>query len=186
MGSLVGKQQYDEVLRKVNLLKAETELVYDGKHELVDADYEHGAFMSPKLFLNNKPFEKNISHDVEAFGPVSTLMPYKDAEEAAALAKRGKGSLVGSIVSYDDRFVAETSWKMASQHGRIYVLNRDNAKESTGHGSPLPTLMHGGPGRAGGGEEMGGLSGLHFSCKNGYTRITGYFDCYNKDLSTRS
>lgn len=162
MGSLVGKQQYDEVLRKVNLLKAETELVYDGKQELIDADYEKGAFMSPKLFLNDKPFEKNISHDVEAFGPVSTLMPYKDAEEASALAKRGKGSLVGSIVSYDDKFVAETSWKMASQHGRIYVLNRDNAKESTGHGSPLPTLMHGGPGRAGGGEEMGGLSGLHF------------------------
>ncbi|MCV5004686.1 aldehyde dehydrogenase family protein, partial [Escherichia coli] len=82
--------------------------VYDGKHELVDADYEKGAFMSPKLFLNDKPFEKKISHDVEAFGPVSTLMPYKDAEEAAALAKRGKGSLVGSIVSYDDSFVAET------------------------------------------------------------------------------
>jgi len=89
-------------------------------------------------------------------------MPYKDAEEAAALAKRGKGSLVGSIVSHDEKFVAETSWKMASQHGRIFVLNRDNAKESTGHGSPLPTLMHGGPGRAGGGEEMGGLNGLHF------------------------
>ena len=124
MGSLVGKQQYDEVLRKVNLLKAETELVYDGKHELVDANYENGAFMSPKLFLNDAPFTKNISHDVEAFGPVSTLMPYKDVEEAAALAKR--------------------------------------AKESTGHGSPLPTLMHGGPGRAGGGEEMGGLNGLHF------------------------
>ncbi|WP_332028662.1 MaoC/PaaZ C-terminal domain-containing protein, partial [Kaistella sp.] len=95
-------------------------------------------------------------------GPVSTLMPYKDAEEAAALAKRGKGSLVGSIISHDEKFVAETSWKMASTHGRIFVLNRDNAKESTGHGSPLPTLMHGGPGRAGGGEEMGGLNGLHF------------------------
>jgi oxepin-CoA hydrolase/3-oxo-5,6-dehydrosuberyl-CoA semialdehyde dehydrogenase len=162
MGSLVGKQQYDEVVRKVNILKSETELVYDGKHELVDADYDNGAFMSPKLFLNDKPFEKNISHDVEAFGPVSTLMPYKDAEEAAALAKRGKGSLVGSIISHDETFIAETSWKMASQHGRIFVLNRDNAKESTGHGSPLPTLMHGGPGRAGGGEEMGGLNGLHF------------------------
>jgi oxepin-CoA hydrolase/3-oxo-5,6-dehydrosuberyl-CoA semialdehyde dehydrogenase len=83
-------------------------------------------------------------------------------EEAAALAKRGKGSLVGSIISHDEKFVAETSWKMASSHGRIFILNRDNAKESTGHGSPLPTLMHGGPGRAGGGEEMGGLNGLHF------------------------
>lgn len=162
MGSLVGKIQFDEVQRKIDLLKAETELIYDGKHDLVDADYENGAFMSPKLFLNDKPFDKNISHEVEAFGPVSTLMPYKDSEEAAALAKRGKGSLVGSIVSHDEKFVAETSWKMATTHGRIFVLNRDNAKESTGHGSPLPTLMHGGPGRAGGGEEMGGLNGLHF------------------------
>ncbi len=162
MGALAGKDQYNEVLEKINLLKSETELIYDGKQELLDADYETGAFMTPKLFLNDNPFEKNISHDVEAFGPVSTIMPYKDAEEAAVLAKRGKGSLVGSIVSHDNDFVAETSWKMASQHGRIFILNRDNAKESTGHGSPLPTLMHGGPGRAGGGEEMGGLNGLHF------------------------
>ena len=162
MGALAGKDQYNEVSEKIELLKTETELIYDGKHELIDADFESGAFMSPKLFLNDKPFEKNISHDVEAFGPVSTIMPYKDAEEAAALAKRGKGSLVGSIISHDNNFVAETSWKMATTHGRIFVLNRDNAKESTGHGSPLPTLMHGGPGRAGGGEEMGGLNGLHF------------------------
>jgi len=162
MGALAGKDQYDEVSEKINLLKTETELIYDGKHNLLDADYENGSFMSPKLFYNDKPFEKNISHNVEAFGPVSTLMPYKDAEEAAALAKRGKGSLVGSIISHDNQFVAETSWKMATSHGRIFVLNRDNAKESTGHGSPLPTLMHGGPGRAGGGEEMGGLNGLHF------------------------
>lgn len=162
MGALAGKDQYNEVEEKINLLKSETELIYDGKHQLVDADYENGSFMSPKLFFNDRPFEKNISHDVEAFGPVSTIMPYKDAEEAAALAKRGKGSLVGSIISHDNKFVAETSWKMATTHGRIFVLNRDNAKESTGHGSPLPTLMHGGPGRAGGGEEMGGLNGLHF------------------------
>ena len=162
MGSIVGKKELEVLESKIQLLKAETELIYDGKHELVDADYENGAFISPKVFYNDKPFEKNASHEVEAFGPVSTIMPYKDAEEAAALAKLGKGSLVGSIISYDEKFVAETSWKMASSHGRIFVLNRDNAKESTGHGSPLPTLMHGGPGRAGGGEEMGGLKGLHF------------------------
>ncbi len=162
MGSLVGKQQYDEVLRKVDILKSQSELIYDGKHELIDADYENGAFMTPKLFLNENPFSNTISHEVEAFGPVSTLMPYKDAEEAAALANKGKGSLVGSIISNDEKFIAETSWKMAPHHGRIFVLNRDNAKESTGHGSPLPTLMHGGPGRAGGGEEMGGLNGLYF------------------------
>lgn len=162
MGALAGKDQFDEVSGKIELLKTQTELIYDGKHDLVDANYESGSFMSPKLFYNDKPFEKNISHDVEAFGPVSTIMPYRDSEEAAALAKRGKGSLVGSIISHDEKFVAETSWKMATTHGRIFVLNRDNAKESTGHGSPLPTLMHGGPGRAGGGEEMGGLNGLHF------------------------
>ncbi len=162
MGSIVGKNELEVLHGKINQLKAETELIYDGQHELVDADFESGAFMSPKVFLNDKPFEKNISHEVEAFGPVSTLMPYKDAEEAAALAKRGKGSLVGSIISHDEKFAAETAWKMGSSHGRVFVLNRDNAKESTGHGSPLPTLMHGGPGRAGGGEEMGGLNGLHF------------------------
>lgn len=162
MGALAGKDQFNEVSEKIAQLKAETELIYDGAHELLDANYEHGSFMSPKLFYNDRPFEKNVSHDVEAFGPVSTLMPYSDAEEAAALAKRGKGSLVGSIISHDEKFVAETVWKMATTHGRIFVLNRDNAKESTGHGSPLPTLMHGGPGRAGGGEEMGGLNGLHF------------------------
>lgn len=162
MGSIVGKEQMQILEEKVNLLKAETELIYDGKHDLVEANYENGAFFTPKVFYNDKPFAKNISHELEAFGPVSTIMPYKDADEAAALAKRGKGSLVGSIVSHDEKFVAETSWKMASSHGRIFVLNSDNAKESTGHGSPLPTLMHGGPGRAGGGEEMGGLNGLHF------------------------
>ena len=162
MGAIVGKKELEVLKGKINQLKSETELIYDGQHELLDADFESGAFMLPKVFYNDQPFEKNISHEVEAFGPVSTLMPYKDAEEAAALAKRGKGSLVGSIVSHDEKFVAETSWKMASAHGRIFVLNRDNAKESTGHGSPLPTLMHGGPGRAGGGEEMGGLNGLHF------------------------
>ncbi len=162
MGSIVGKKEQATLHEQINKLKAETELIYDGQHELLDADYDSGAFVSPKLFYNDKPFEKNVSHEVEAFGPVSTLMPYRDAEEAATLAKRGKGSLVGSIISRDEKFVAETSWKMATSHGRIFILNRDNAKESTGHGSPLPTLMHGGPGRAGGGEEMGGLNGLHF------------------------
>ena len=174
MGSIVGKEQMQVLEEKVNLLKAETELIYDGKHDLVEANYENGAFFTPKVFYNDKPFEKNISHELEAFGPVSTIMPYKDAEEAATLAKRGKGSLVGSIVSHDEKFVAETSWKMASSHGRIFVLNRDNAKESTGHGSPLPTLMHGGPGRAGGGEEMGGLNGLHFFLQK--TAIQGSSD----------
>ncbi len=162
MGSLVGRDQYQQVLKRVEELKKETELIYDGKHELIDADYESGAFMSPKLFYNDRPFEKLSSHEIEAFGPVSTIMPYRDAEEAAELSRKGKGSLVGSIISHDNDFIADTTWKMAPHHGRVFVLNRDNAGESTGHGSPLPTLMHGGPGRAGGGEEMGGLNGLHF------------------------
>lgn len=162
MGSIVDRKAVEVLNEKISKLKAETELIYDGQHDLLDADFERGAFVTPKLFFNDKPFEKHASHEVEAFGPVSTLMPYRDPEEAAALAKRGKGSLVGSIISHDETFIADTSWKMASSHGRIFVLNRDNARESTGHGSPLPTLMHGGPGRAGGGEEMGGLNGLHF------------------------
>lgn len=162
MGSIVGKKELEVLHQKIEKLKAETELIYDGQHQLLDADFESGAFFTPKVFYNDRPFDKNVSHEVEAFGPVSTLMPYRDAEEAATLAKKGKGSLVSSIISHDDQFIAETAWKIASSHGRIFVLNRDNAKESTGHGSPLPTLMHGGPGRAGGGEEMGGLNGLHF------------------------
>lgn len=162
MGSLVSKRQAEEVEKKIRLLASENQLIYSGALHLIDANPEKGAFISPHLFYNNQPFEKNTCHEVEAFGPVATLMPYHDIEEAVALAKRGKGSLVGSIISHDANFISQTSWKMASSHGRIYVLNRDNAKEATGHGSPLPTLMHGGPGRAGGGEEMGGLNGLHF------------------------
>lgn len=162
MGALVGKEQRSEVESRIALLQEKTELIYDGKHSLLDADYESGAFMTPKVFLNVDPFSNTISHEVEAFGPVSTLMPYKDVEEAVALAKMGKGSLVGSVVSHSESFVSEMAVKMATSHGRIYVLDRDNAKEATGHGSPLPTLNHGGPGRAGGGEELGGLNGLHF------------------------
>lgn len=162
MGSLVSRRQLESLNDKIKELSSQTELIYDGKQNLIDANFEKGAFVTPKVFYNDKPFEKLVSHEVEAFGPVSTLMPYKDPEEAAALARLGKGSLVASVVSYDEKFVAETTYRMASQHGRIYILNRDNAAEGTGHGSPLPTLMHGGPGRAGGGEEMGGLNGLHF------------------------
>ena len=123
MGSIVGKEQMQILEEKVNLLKAETELIYDGKHDLVEANYENGAFFTPKVFYNDKPFEKNISHELEAFGPVSTIMTYKDAEEAAALAKRGKGSLVGSIVSHDEKFVAETSWKMNDNKISAYQLS---------------------------------------------------------------
>ncbi len=162
MGSLAGQDQLKEFQEKYQLLASQNQTVYNGDHQLIDAHYEKGAFVSPKLMLCEKPLSNNIAHDVEAFGPISTLMPYRETEEAIALAKRGKGSLVGSIVSNDADFVSKTAWGMASSHGRIFVLNRESAKESTGHGSPLPSLMHGGPGRAGGGEEMGGLHGLQF------------------------
>ncbi len=116
--------------------------------------------MSPLLLLNNNPLETNEAHDVEAFGPVSTIMPYKNIEEAIALAKKGKGSLCSSVVTSKEKFSKDYVLGAGTHHGRILILNRDCAKESTGHGSPLPLLVHGGPGRAGGGEEMGGLRGI--------------------------
>jgi oxepin-CoA hydrolase/3-oxo-5,6-dehydrosuberyl-CoA semialdehyde dehydrogenase len=113
------------------------------------------------LLLNDDPFNQLASHEVEAFGPVSTIMPYKNLDEAIALSKLGKGSLVCSLTSYDNKEARDFVLGAASHHGRILVLNRDCAKESTGHGSPMPMLVHGGPGRAGGGEEMGGKRGVN-------------------------
>jgi len=131
--------------------------------EVFGADKNTGAFFSPILFRNNDPFNKTACHDIEAFGPVSTIMPYKEIDDAIELAKMGKGSLVSSIVTPNDKEAAEYVVGAASMHGRILVLNKECAKESTGHGSPMPLLTHGGPGRAGGGEEMGGKRGvLHY------------------------
>jgi oxepin-CoA hydrolase/3-oxo-5,6-dehydrosuberyl-CoA semialdehyde dehydrogenase len=124
------------------------------------ADKNKGAFMSPILFINENPFVNTDCHNIEAFGPVSTIIPYKTTEEAIELTKLGKGSLVSSIVTADDNVAKEYVLGAASMHGRILILNNDCAKESTGHGSPLPMLVHGGPGRAGGGEEMGGKRGV--------------------------
>jgi oxepin-CoA hydrolase/3-oxo-5,6-dehydrosuberyl-CoA semialdehyde dehydrogenase len=128
--------------------------------ELIDADNKKGAFISPLLLKNENPFSSDEAHNVEAFGPVSTLMPFMNIDEAIALAKLGKGSLCSTVVTADEKFAKEFVLGSGNYHGRILVLNRDCAKESTGHGSPLPMLTHGGPGRAGGGEEMGGLRGL--------------------------
>jgi len=128
--------------------------------ELIDADDKKGAFMSPLLLKNEHPFASDEAHTIEAFGPVSTIMPYKNMDEAIALAKRGKGSLCSSVVTVNEQISKNFILGAATYHGRILVLNRDCAKESTGHGSPLPMLIHGGPGRAGGGEEMGGLRGI--------------------------
>lgn len=162
MGSLAGQTQKAEVKAQVQKLLASSQLVYGSLDsvELIDADANKGAFISPLLLLNQNPLHSQDVHEVEAFGPVSTLMPYKNLEEAIELSKMGKGSLVSSIVTASDKNATNYVLGAGAYHGRIVVLNNECAKESTGHGSPLPLLVHGGPGRAGGGEEMGGLRGI--------------------------
>ena len=162
MGSLAGLEQREEVRERVLELAKSQEIVFGDLNdfEVVGADKEKGAFLSPILFLNNDPFTKTDCHNIEAFGPVSTIMPYKGIDEAIELAKMGKGSLVCSIITADDTIAREFVMGAAANHGRILILNADCAKESTGHGSPMPLLSHGGPGRAGGGEEMGGMRGV--------------------------
>ena len=162
MGSLVSKQQVKSVRDSVNDLAKEAQIVYGNldRVETIGADDKNGAFISPILLRADHPFQNTAIHEREAFGPVSTLMPYKNLEEAITLAQMGKGSLVSSIVTNDDNIAKDYVVNAASHHGRILVLNRESAKESTGHGSPLPALVHGGPGRAGGGEEMGGMRGI--------------------------
>ncbi len=162
MGALAGKGQQEEVINQVQKLLAVSEIIYGSLDSVtvVDADAKKGAFLSPVLLLNQHPFTAETSHDVEAFGPVSTIMPYKNMSDAIELSKKGKGSLCSSIVTNDPAQAKEYVLSAASYHGRILVLNNECAKESTGHGSPLPLLVHGGPGRAGGGEEMGGLRGV--------------------------
>jgi oxepin-CoA hydrolase/3-oxo-5,6-dehydrosuberyl-CoA semialdehyde dehydrogenase len=162
MGSLASSGQRDEVRTNVQRLLASSQLVYGALDsvEVLDADAKTGAFLSPILLLNTAPFANEDVHDIECFGPVSTIMPYKDLDEAIQLSKKGKGSLCCSIVTADNKLATEFVIGAATHHGRILVLNQECAKESTGHGSPLPLLVHGGPGRAGGGEEMGGMRGV--------------------------
>lgn len=165
MGSLASQGQVQAVRESVELLTRSQQIVYgDLDHfEVTGADRQKGAFFSPILFRNDNPFVDTDVHNIEAFGPVSTIMPYKEIEDAVELAKMGKGSLVSSIVTPCDKEAKEYVIGAASMHGRILVLNESCAKESTGHGSPMPLLTHGGPGRAGGGEEMGGKRGvLHY------------------------
>jgi len=165
MGALVSRLQVERVRANVELLAKSQSIVYGDVNqcEVIGADAQLGAFFSPILFRNNDPFNKTDVHDIEAFGPVATVMPYRNLDEAIQLAKMGKGSLVSSIVTPSDKEAMDYVVNAASMHGRILVLNKDCAKESTGHGSPMPLLTHGGPGRAGGGEEMGGKRGvLHY------------------------
>ncbi len=165
MGPLASQGQREEVRARVDELSKAGEIVCgatDG-FEVVGADSEKGAFFAPTLLYCDDPTRRTAVHDIEAFGPVSTLMPYDSVDEAVALARLGRGSLVGSIFTYDDDIARDLVLGTAPYHGRLVLINRDCAGESTGHGSPLPHLVHGGPGRAGGGEEMGGARGvLHY------------------------
>ena len=162
MGSLASTGQRDEVRQNIQKLLASSQIVYGSLDsvEVVDADAQKGAFLSPVLLMSEDAFKNEVVHDIECFGPVSTIMPYKHLDDAIVLAKKGKGSLCCSIVTNDNKLATDFVVGAATHHGRILVLNRDDAKESTGHGSPLPMLIHGGPGRAGGGEEMGGVRGV--------------------------
>ena len=165
MGALASQGQRDEVRERVADLAAEADVVFGGTDdfELVDADNKKGAFFMPTLLHCEKPLSSKAVHAVEAFGPVSTVLPYDSIDEAIELAKLGEGSLAGSIITNDNAVARELVLGTAAYHGRMLVINRHCAAESTGHGSPLAHLVHGGPGRAGGGEEMGGVRGvLHY------------------------
>jgi oxepin-CoA hydrolase / 3-oxo-5,6-dehydrosuberyl-CoA semialdehyde dehydrogenase len=158
MGALVSVGQRQDVRAKIAEIAREASIVYgDPGAEIVNPK---GAFMSPVLLRCQRPMAANLVHDVEAFGPVATLMPYTNRAEAFELANRGKGSLVMSVFTHDNVFAEDIVLDCGSFHGRIAFIDRDSAKESTGHGSPMPHMVHGGPGRAGGGEEMGGIRGV--------------------------
>jgi|26BtaG_2_1085354.scaffolds.fasta_scaffold00106_29 oxepin-CoA hydrolase/3-oxo-5,6-dehydrosuberyl-CoA semialdehyde dehydrogenase len=190
MGSLVSMDQVKEVRERVQELSKTASIVYGDldKIEVIGADAKKGAFLAPILLREDNPFKNLSVHETEAFGPVSTIMPYKDLDEAILLAQMGKGSLVSSIATNDDKIAKEYVINAASHHGRILVLNRESAEQSTGHGSPLPSLVHGGPGRAGGGEEMGGVRGIkHYMQRTAIqgspttlTEITGIYQANAK------
>lgn len=162
MGALATHEQIGRVEAEMNKLMAEQDLVYNPEVNPVGATAA-GAFYAPKLFVNTDPMNKTAVHEVEPFGPVSTLMPYKTIDEAVELTAKGRGSLVTSFVSKNTSDIVAFTTEAAAFNGRIHIVNEKMAKESTGHGSPMPLMKHGGPGRAGGGEEMGGKRGvLHY------------------------
>ncbi len=162
MGALVSQSQRTDVLEKIGQIGTEAECVFGRPDlgKLIDADATAGAFVSPHLFRCENPDQAQAVHDIEAFGPVSTIMGYHDTEHACQLLNRGQGSLVASVFTADAWIAREMVMGSAAYHGRLYFNNASSAKESTGHGSPLPHLVHGGPGRAGGGEELGGIRGV--------------------------
>ncbi len=194
MGALASRDQVEEVKGRVEELSKTAELIYGSVDpvEIIDAAYEKGSFLSPILMLEKDPFKNTAVHELEAFGPVSTLMPYKNIDEAVSLAQMGKGSLVCSIATFDNELAKDFTVEAATHHGRILILNREMAKFNTGHGSPLPTLVHGGPGRAGGGEEMGGMRGIkHYMQRcavqgspTTLTKVTGIYQAGSKVTET--
>lgn len=161
MGPLASREQVQDVGAKLESLMSTCSVAYAGDLETIkDADAGKGAFAAPTLLRCEQPFTNTLVHEVEVFGPVSTIMPYTDLHQAISLSKMGKGSLVSSVFTNDPKFAKEMVLGTACMHGRVLILNREGAAESTGHGSPMPHLVHGGPGRAGGGEEMGGIRGV--------------------------
>jgi oxepin-CoA hydrolase / 3-oxo-5,6-dehydrosuberyl-CoA semialdehyde dehydrogenase len=161
MGALASVEQRDEVLKSLRGLTKSAEIVYGNPEriDVVGADHNKGAFLSP-ILLRASDKDAPEPHDIEAFGPVSTVIGYEDTADVINLAARGKGSLVASVVTNDSGIARDIVLGLAPYHGRVLILNSECARESTGHGSPLPVLVHGGPGRAGGGEELGGIRGV--------------------------
>jgi len=163
MGSLVSREQYDSVQQGIAALASEASVVHDGrKQTLIDADEDVAACVAPTLLGVADADQASLVHDHEVFGPVSTLLGYRDAEHAIALAHRGLGSLVTSVFSADEAWLARAACALAGSHGRVHTVTPEVAKSQTGHGNVMPASIHGGPGRAGGGEELGGLRGLGF------------------------
>ena len=162
MGALVSNSQKRDVLEKAAIIGTEAERVFGDpdNFDVHGASASKGAFLPPMLFHCGNPDAAERVHDTEAFGPVSTVMGYRDLDHAIALANRGEGSLVASVITHDPEVAREVALGAGAFHGRLYFNNRDSMKESTGHGSPLPHMVHGGPGRAGGGEELGGVRGV--------------------------
>jgi 3,4-dehydroadipyl-CoA semialdehyde dehydrogenase len=163
MGPVVNMPQRKSVEEGTAKLKSQAAIAYEPENFVpLDADPERGAFVPPTLLKVNDTHHADVVHEVEVFGPVATLLPYATSEEAFALARRGGGSLAASVFSSDPAFLVEAGAALGTTHGRIMLIDPSIGDSHTGHGIVLPSCMHGGPGRAGGGEELGGLHGLWF------------------------